>query len=79
MNALLRTISEDNNKAEIGTIREVMINKVTDKFVSGYADNMKNVIVNDASRQGRDVKLGDFVKIEITSVEPMKLFGRLLS
>lgn len=57
MNDILRHTSEQNNQAELNTIREVMINKVTDKFVSGYADNMKNVIINDGSHTGKEVKL----------------------
>ncbi len=78
MNEVLRRISEENNEKEIWTIREMMVNKVTDKFISGYADNMKNVIVNDESRQWKEIKLGDFVKVKITNVEPMKLFATLL-
>lgn len=45
MNEVLRRHSQDNNNAEIGTKRLMMVNKVTDTFFSGYADNMKNVIV----------------------------------
>lgn len=78
MNDLLRQTSEQNNQAELGTIREVMINKVTDNFISGYADNMKNVIINDGSHIGNEVKLWDFVKVKITNVEPLKIFGTLV-
>ena len=34
MNEVLRRISQENNEAEIGTVREMMVNKVTDKFIS---------------------------------------------
>lgn len=78
MNDILRHTSEQNNQAELNTIREVMINKVTDKFVSGYADNMKNVIINDGSHTGKEVKLWDFVKVKITHTEPLKIFGTLI-
>ena len=78
MNEVLRRISQENNEAEIGTVREMMVNKVTDKFISWYADNMKNVIVNDGSTHWKQIKLGDFVKVKITYVEPMKLFATLL-
>ena len=45
MNEVLRRTSEANNKAEIGTKRQMMVNKVTDAFFSGYSDNMKNIII----------------------------------
>lgn len=79
MNELLLKTSLANNQKELGTVREVMINKVTDKFVSGYADNMKNVVINDGSHKGKDVKLGDFIKVKIIEVEPLKIFGTIAS
>ncbi len=61
MNEILRRISEENNKAEIGTKRLMMVNKVTDKFFSGYADNMKNIIIkldtDDGYRDDHGIKL----------------------
>lgn len=77
MNDLLRRISLENNQSEIGTLREVMINKVTPEFIAGYSDNMKNVIVNDQTRQGKDITLGNFVKLRIKECEPMKLFAEM--
>lgn len=79
MNDLLRRISLENNKSEIGTLREVMINKVTPKFIAGYSDNMKNVIVNDESRK-RDMNIvaGSFVKVKIADAESLKTFGELV-
>ncbi len=36
MNESLRRISEENNAAEIGTTRLMMVNKVDENFFSGY-------------------------------------------
>ena len=49
MNTLLRDMSEENNKAELGTTRLMMVNKIEDGFFSGYSDNFKTVVVKTPS------------------------------
>ena len=49
MNTLLRDMSEENNKAELGTTRLMMVNKIEDGFFSGYSDNFKTVVVKKQS------------------------------
>ena len=95
MNTLLRDMSEENNKAELGTTRLMMVNKIEDGFFSGYSDNFKTVVVKipsplaqrffaDAQNDSENlhwwnsVKLGDFVKVKITSTESLKIFGELV-
>jgi tRNA-2-methylthio-N6-dimethylallyladenosine synthase len=46
LNELLKTISRKNNQSEIGTNRPIMINKIETDRISGYTDNMKNVIIH---------------------------------
>lgn len=47
MTTLLREVSVENNKNEIGQVREIMISSIdTEKgIIMGYTDNMKNVII----------------------------------
>ena len=77
MNTLLRDVSEQNNQAEYGTTRLMMVNKIEDHFFSWYADNMKTVVVQTPSGRAA-VKLGDFVSVKIISTESLKLFAEMV-
>lgn len=79
MNEYLRRVSDANNAAEIGTTRLMMVNKVDENFFSGYSDNFKTIVVNKESQWGElpEVKLGDFVTVEIVRVESLKVFGKI--
>jgi len=45
LNELLKDISRKNNKEEIGTIKEVLINKIRAWVIEWYTDNMKQIII----------------------------------
>jgi tRNA-2-methylthio-N6-dimethylallyladenosine synthase len=47
LNDVLTEISRENNLAEQGSIRTMMINQIQDRAIIGYSDNMKNIIIND--------------------------------
>jgi tRNA A37 methylthiotransferase MiaB len=88
----LRDVSEENNKAELGTTRLMMVNKIEDWFFSGYSDNFKTIVVKtspsstqksfadaqDDSAKKPHVQLGDFVKVRITHTESLKLFAEIV-
>lgn len=92
MNNLLREVSEDNNKAELGTTRLMMVNKIEEWFFSWYSDNFKTIVVKtplpSAQKSFADaqddiavkpvVQLGDFVKVKITHTESLKLFAEIV-
>lgn len=72
----------------------MMVNKIEEKFFSGYSDNFKTVVVktpspsaqrsfadaqdDSESKYNAAVKLGDFVKVKITQTESLKLFGEIV-
>ena len=59
MNELLKEISLENNQSEIGNIKPVMIDTITDNEITGYTDNMKQIII----KLGRDGTTGRPLKI----------------
>jgi len=76
LNAMLVDISLNNNKKEIGKNREIIINKIGEDRIGGYADNMKNVIIKGI--KNTDLQLGQFTQIKVIEAEPFKLVGSLL-
>jgi tRNA-2-methylthio-N6-dimethylallyladenosine synthase len=92
MNNLLREVSEENNKSELGTTRLMMVNKIEEWFFSGYSDNFKTIVVKtpsplaqrsfvdaqDDSAKKPYVQLGDFVNVRITHTESLKLFAEIV-
>jgi tRNA-2-methylthio-N6-dimethylallyladenosine synthase len=78
MNTLLREVSEKNNQSELWTKRLMMINKIEDSFFSGYSDNFKTVVVHKKPWVSYDhISLWDFVHVEITHTESLKIFGEI--
>jgi tRNA-2-methylthio-N6-dimethylallyladenosine synthase len=84
LNELLKNISRKNNQSEVGTQRPIMINKIENDRISGYTDNMKNVIIpkeviaikwNNKNNK-RDIKIWSFLNVHITSVDAFKLFAK---
>ncbi|MBP6256699.1 hypothetical protein KA405_03050 [Patescibacteria group bacterium] len=47
LNEVLKEVSAENNQAEIGTTKTVMIREITDSKIIGYSENMKQVIVDN--------------------------------
>jgi len=45
LNEVLKEVSAANNQIEIGTTKTVMVKEVTDDRITGYSENMKQVIV----------------------------------
>lgn len=74
LNELLKTISRTNNKQEEWTQRPIMINKIEDTRVSGYTDNMKNVIIQ--TQNPTLYTPGNFLNVQITSSDAFKLFAQ---
>lgn len=78
LNALLTEISWQNNTTEIWSTREIIINKITDQYMSGYTDNMKNVIIkiDQHTINPQDYQVGQFSKVTIIWSEPFKLLAK---
>ena len=51
LNELLKDISRQNNEKEIGTRREVLINKISKGVIEGYTDNMKQIIIETKDKR----------------------------
>lgn len=66
LNELLKQISQENNKKEIGNTRGVLINEIQDnkgqKAYIGHTDNMKQIILESKTTH----KPGDFVQAKIS-------------
>jgi len=75
LNELLTQISRENNKSEVGSSRPIMINKIHEDWISGYTDNMKNVIINDIS-QKPNLSIGTFLNVNITDSDAFKLYAK---
>lgn len=78
MNDFLIKISYENNKQELWTIRECIINKIEENHSEWYTDNMKTVIINIKSLKEKNIKLWDFTKVKITDIKPFKLIWELI-
>lgn len=75
LNELLRSISATNNQKEIGTQRDVLINKIDKDRVGAYTDNMKNVIIQ--TTEPNQFTLGEFSHVTITDSGAFKLFAQV--
>lgn len=82
MNSLLTEMSWQNNQKEIGSKREIIINKIEKERISWYTDNMKNVIIKIDKKETTQkwkqewTLLGKFTKVEIIAAESFKLFAK---
>lgn len=79
LNELLTQISRENNKSEVGSSRPIMINKIHEDRISGYTDNMKNVIINDTSTIAKiknTTSIGTFLNVNITDSDAFKLYAQ---
>lgn len=74
LNEVLKRISYENNQAEIGKIRTMLVNEIVDGILIGYADNAKHISVKNTWSQ---VKIWDFVKVKITKWEKFTLEGEI--
>ncbi len=72
LNELLKRISLANNKKEIWSTHNVLINEVGTDFLLGYTENMKQIIVKGKASPG------DFVQVKITRGVPFKLYGEII-
>lgn len=73
LNELLKQISAENNKEEVGQTRDILIDRVEKDRVGWYTDNMKHVILKP-----KDTSLftpGTFENVTIQSSEAFKLFA----
>ena len=75
LNDVLYRISEENNKKEVWTIREVMINEKGENWEWFWVtDNMKQILVSS----NNDLQLGDMIDVKITKGVVFKLEGEVL-
>ncbi len=73
LNDLLQQISLENNEKEVGQIKQVLVTKsYGDGTYLGYDEKMKNIIISS----NKSLQVWDFVDIQITKAEPLKLFGK---
>jgi tRNA A37 methylthiotransferase MiaB len=70
---LLNEISIENNNKEIWTTRDVLVNEIKWDKIIWYADNMKQIIIDDDKSQ--KINLGDFVSCKIVKSIAFKLLG----
>ena len=89
LNDLLIWISAENNKAEIGTYREMMVRDVQEQAIIWHSDNFKNIVIprNTSPDDGwmstsmgfaSSIQKGQFVNVQITDTGPFKLFGEIV-
>ena len=71
LNELLKKISLVNNKKDIWTIHTVLINEKSENYLSGYTENMKQILVIGKA------KPGDFVQVKISKAAPFKIYGEI--
>lgn len=80
LNELLKKISLANNKKEIWTVHTVLINDIIEhttwnmqhKTLSGYTEDMKQILVKG------NAKPGDFVQVKINKAVPFKVYGEIV-
>jgi len=75
LNELLKKISAENNKKEIWNTRKVIIDKITDKELYWYTDNMKQIIIK---KSDSNIKLWDFINTKITKAVSFKLYWEII-
>lgn len=80
MNELLTTTSLANNQSEAWLRKEIMIKQITDSFVQGYADNMKNVIIEMDTHTLDHTKyqIWHYCDVLITQAQALKLQAQIL-
>ncbi len=85
LNELLKDISRKNNNEELGTTKEVLINKIRAWVIEWYTDNMKQIIIETwpilewkkwATKKW--IRVGEFVTVEITKTIAFKLYGKIV-
>jgi tRNA-2-methylthio-N6-dimethylallyladenosine synthase len=80
MNELLTTTSLSNNQSEVWLHKQIMIKQITDTFVQGYADNMKNIII-EMNTQDLDrtiYQVWHYCDVLITEAQALKLQAQIL-
>ena len=78
LNDLLYRISEENNQKEVGQIRTMMINEISEQGdLYGYTDNMKQITVK-ADKKTKDLKIWMLIPVCITKGVVFKLEGEIL-
>lgn len=77
MNELLKQISRENNQKEIWRTRKVLINEIgADGSLTGYIDNMKQMIIPASSNPAETTILpGTILPIQIVGAGEFKLVG----
>lgn len=88
LNEVLKDISHQNNETEIWSIKEILVNKISDWIIEGYTDNMKQTIIEYGNTEKWSsivpsfhrsiVKVGEFIKVKITKAIPFKIYGEIL-
>lgn len=74
LNELLKDISLTNNQSEIGHHRPAMIDKITDNEITGYTDNMKQIIITKSDFLP---SVGSIINVKITKAIPFKLYWEI--
>lgn len=81
LNEVLKEVSAENNEAEIGTTKTVMIREITDDAIIWYSENMKQVIIHvgeDTIRPYTPLKPWQYVRVKIVSVRSFTLYGEIV-
>lgn len=81
LNEVLKEVSAENNEAEIGTTKTVMIREITDDAIIWYSENMKQVIIHvgeDTIRPYTPLKPWQYVRVKIASVRSFTLYGEIV-
>ncbi|EKD24890.1 MAG: hypothetical protein ACD_80C00145G0024 [uncultured bacterium (gcode 4)] len=79
LNKILIETSRQNNEKEIGSTREMLINKISKWMIEGYTDNMKQIIIlNSEFWILNSKKVGEFIAVKIIKVLPFKLYGEII-
>jgi len=87
LNELLIGISQENNLADIGTTRQVMVREVQDDLIIWYSDHFKTVAIQKPQDTGgfttwmwfvSSLEPGQFTNVRITDVGPFRLMGECL-
>ncbi len=76
LNDVLTDISAQNNQAEIGQTRLMMIKSVSPWSIAWYTDNMKNIVVTVP--EDHTYTVWSFVTATITDVKPFTLYGHVV-
>lgn len=76
LNNVLTQISQENNKKEIGQIKEILVNHIGENNIWWYTDNMKNVLVK--TDDVNNIKKGEFIKVKIIDGVPFKLYWEIV-